>query len=326
MMKKVFFITWAVLAIFACNLAFAQTGYVVKQGDSLSKIANKFYNDPSKWTYIYRANKDLIEDAESIQIGWNLKIPPIDDSKINTEEDSPQDIIRLVTGNNYLPFTDKKLPGGGMLTEIIVRVFEDEKMGKKVEVDYWSWKHGYDATKQGEFLATFPYVWDPEREKDFYFSCNSLYNISLYGFVKKDSSIKYEVPQDLKGLTICRPEGYTTSYLDEFFNDGILTLKQPKEMINCFRLLKQGKVDIVSTDEFEATAIMIKEFGSSEYFKMLNKTFSEGHLYLMFPKSKPGNLNLLYEFDQVFNKLLKDGTLQKIIKRHLKYYQLLLQE
>ncbi len=312
------------------GFALAQsTRYVVKAGDSLSKIAKDFYSDPSKWTHIYRANKNLIKDAERIRVGWNLIIPKLEDVRFkvevtqDVEKDKEASAIRLVTGNEYFPFTDEKLPGDGMITEIVMRAFEE--MGKSTELEFWSWKHGYDATKEGAFVATFPYFKDPEREKDFYFS-KPLFDILLHGFVRKDSSIKYENPKDLHGLSICRPEGYTISYLQDLLDQGILTLKQPKDMKTCFQLLNDGSVHIVSTDEFEAKGIMLKEFGSVEAFKTLDKSFSEGPLHLIFPKSKPENLYLLYEFDQILEKMAKDRTLQKITKRHLMYYKALLEE
>ena len=49
--------------------------YVVKKGDSLSKIAEKVYGDANRWKEIFRANKDQIEDARLIRPGQELRIP-----------------------------------------------------------------------------------------------------------------------------------------------------------------------------------------------------------------------------------------------------------
>lgn len=48
--------------------------YVVKAGDSLSKIAKEFYGDASQWKKIQAAN-DVIRDPDKIQVGWTLQIP-----------------------------------------------------------------------------------------------------------------------------------------------------------------------------------------------------------------------------------------------------------
>jgi len=48
--------------------------YRVKGGDTLSKIANKFYGDPQKWKIIADANH--IRDRRQLKFGQVLKIPP----------------------------------------------------------------------------------------------------------------------------------------------------------------------------------------------------------------------------------------------------------
>ena len=49
--------------------------YVVQAGDSLSKIAKKFYGKANSWNRIFEANKDVIKNPDIIQPGWKLQIP-----------------------------------------------------------------------------------------------------------------------------------------------------------------------------------------------------------------------------------------------------------
>ena len=49
--------------------------YIVQPGDSLSKIAKKFYGNANEWRKIFEANKDRISNPDMIQPGWALKIP-----------------------------------------------------------------------------------------------------------------------------------------------------------------------------------------------------------------------------------------------------------
>ena len=46
--------------------------YVVKSGDSLSKIGAKY---GLSWKELFEANKDIIKNPDLIQPGWKLKIP-----------------------------------------------------------------------------------------------------------------------------------------------------------------------------------------------------------------------------------------------------------
>jgi len=47
----------------------------VVKGDTLSKIAEKYYGDPALYPQIFEANKDILTDPNKIQIGQKLRIP-----------------------------------------------------------------------------------------------------------------------------------------------------------------------------------------------------------------------------------------------------------
>jgi nucleoid-associated protein YgaU len=49
--------------------------YVVKAGDSLSKIAKNAYGDGNAWKRIFEANTDILKDPNKIYPGQKLKIP-----------------------------------------------------------------------------------------------------------------------------------------------------------------------------------------------------------------------------------------------------------
>jgi len=49
--------------------------YVVKSGDSLSKIAKEIWGDAKRWPEIFEANKDKIKDPNLIHPGQELRIP-----------------------------------------------------------------------------------------------------------------------------------------------------------------------------------------------------------------------------------------------------------
>ena len=49
--------------------------YHVKAGDTLSKIAKKFYNDATLWDLIYQANRDALQSPSGIRVGQTLVIP-----------------------------------------------------------------------------------------------------------------------------------------------------------------------------------------------------------------------------------------------------------
>ena len=53
----------------------AARSYVVKSGDSLSKIAKQVYGNTDDWRRIYDANRDIIQDPDLIHPGQTLRLP-----------------------------------------------------------------------------------------------------------------------------------------------------------------------------------------------------------------------------------------------------------
>ena len=51
--------------------------YTVVAGDSLSKIAKRYYGDANKWPRIHEANRDQISNPDLIHPGQRLKIPGV---------------------------------------------------------------------------------------------------------------------------------------------------------------------------------------------------------------------------------------------------------
>ena len=51
--------------------------YEVKKGDSLSKIAKRYYGDPMKYKELFAANQPMLEDPNKIYPGQVLRIPKL---------------------------------------------------------------------------------------------------------------------------------------------------------------------------------------------------------------------------------------------------------
>ena len=58
----------------------AGTPYVVQKGDTLQKVAKKFYGNSAKWYRIYKANKGVLKSADKIRPGQKLTIPALDEA------------------------------------------------------------------------------------------------------------------------------------------------------------------------------------------------------------------------------------------------------
>ncbi len=49
--------------------------YLVRDGDNLSRIAKAVYGSASRWEDIYDANKDVLADPDTLDVGVRLKLP-----------------------------------------------------------------------------------------------------------------------------------------------------------------------------------------------------------------------------------------------------------
>jgi nucleoid-associated protein YgaU len=53
----------------------AKRTHIVQKGDSLWKLAEKYYGDASKWRLIQQANKEIVPRTTALRIGLKLNIP-----------------------------------------------------------------------------------------------------------------------------------------------------------------------------------------------------------------------------------------------------------
>lgn len=49
--------------------------YVIKAGDTLSKLAKRYYGDAMQYPRIFEANREIIEDPDKIFVGQKIRIP-----------------------------------------------------------------------------------------------------------------------------------------------------------------------------------------------------------------------------------------------------------
>lgn len=49
--------------------------YTVESGDNLASIAASHYDDPARYLAIYEANRDVLSDPDSLEVGQVLKLP-----------------------------------------------------------------------------------------------------------------------------------------------------------------------------------------------------------------------------------------------------------
>ena len=226
-----------------------------------------------------------------------------------------ENTIHLVTGNNYPPFTDESLPQRGMITEIVDLAFRE--VGYQAIITFRPWKRGYEETKKGVFVGTFPYIKTEERQQEFYYSqpINTVYTRI---FVTKESSIKRI--EDLPGQRICIPLGYGVSKeFDEMLRKNSFKHEvNPVDLEGCLHMMLSGRKDFFIINEINGWMTIQNTFQTKEHFRALDTIFEEETHHLIVPKTHPDGEKMLELFNRGLERMRQKGRLQEIISKHLK--------
>lgn len=327
MLKKIKLL--ALVAGLACAqsaIAQEQT-YVVKPGDTLSKIAQQFYQDGSNWLPILNANRDQVRRRGGlIYVGTSLRIPDLADDSVQGslfEEEivDGKPLLDVVTGNDYAPFTDKDLPEGGMFSEIVKVAFA--RAGYEPALEFLPWDYGLRATRKSTFLASFPWFETEKRKEDLWYS-RPVYDVLIMAFFRAGEGAEFENIDSLDGKVVCRPDGYFLDDLQPKIDAETITHIAPDTPEDCFNMLVASEVDVVSLNEITGNGA-IASLDLGEKVEPAGTPVAVRSLHIVYPKFHPRTRGIAAQIDAALKEMEEDATVQQIIERHLKlhYAQLL---
>lgn len=310
----------------ACN-----TEYTVGENETIYSIAEKAFGDAEKWTLLFYANERLLTEARfAVQPGDVLILPCEPGSQAADATPLLQDNaeMKLVTGSNYAPFTDRSWPGNGMVTELVNAALEATPEPVSYSIaweDDWS-KHLFPMLDSKQFDMGFPWLKpdcdrtpDNERCANFHFS-DPLVEILIMLFVRKDSGLRHDSDADVIGKTLCRPSGYFTHDLDrhdrQWLSKGLVTLVQADTPEACFELLRGGHVDAVTVNSFLG-ATKIQEMGLGNAIIALERPLSVEGLHVIISKKHWRGTTHLYRLNAGLQALKESDRYNQIIAKHL---------
>jgi len=225
--------------------------------------------------------------------------------------------LTLVTGTNYPPFTGPELPNGGLVTEIVDRVFSEIDPDGGFGVEFAPWTRGYQLSKEGQYLGTFPYVRTPEREEVFHYSDPILAGRERF-FVLEGSNLVFKKNEDLFGKRICSPRGYDQTRFLQYVEPDWIIIDEPADLVDCFRLLAVGRTGLVPIiEEVGLYTIAQAPELDMEQFRILPRVLRTSTLHLIISKAIPGGKDVIAEFNAKLNELRKAGVIDEITARHL---------
>ena len=223
--------------------------------------------------------------------------------------------LKLVTGNDYAPFTDESIFNEGLVTDIVRKAYT--RAGQDITIEFMPWKRGERQVREGTALATFPYAKTKDRENTYKFS-NPLFVVENVPVVAPENANSIESFQDMKGKMGCYPLGWELGVpqLDEMIANGEIEMQNPRSMDSCYRLLDRGRIDFIPADKPTAIIDAKKSLGSLDKVHFEDFVNGQTPLYLMF--SKEVSDKKLENFNEYLDSLKETGEYDKIVEKHMK--------
>ncbi|MEL7544434.1 MAG: transporter substrate-binding domain-containing protein [Pseudomonadota bacterium] len=319
-------------------------------------MSQKVYGDSGKWTVIFYANQDRIGAGNSIIVpGQSIRIPclsgeralPVEATATATvsapttiTQSGLVDRLEFLTADDYAPFTDRALSGGGLITDVVASAMAELNKDEKINIGHKiSWVNDWSAhlnplLTTRAFDLGFPWFKPPcenfdALDKSAQFRCRRLFFSDpifeplILFFVKKDSTFNFRNDAEVAGRSICRPAGYFTFDLDQdgrnWVKDNKVTMVQPPSVEACFRLLESGSVDAVALNEFTGRAAMAK-IGLTDQVRAIERPVSITALRIVVSKTHPHARTMLHYVNSALRKLRETGRFDRIVEKHLTRY------
>jgi len=266
----------------------ACTTYTVQSGDTLGMIAQAAYGSYD-YQMIFNANRDaLAANPNNLPAGLQLILPCEDgrltpDSALNavieeqtarqaaarTNTNIYQPPLRFVTSNDWKPFTDESLTGGGIFVRLATTAMQrggNDRDFTVAYVDHWM-AHIDTLLPTGAFDVSI--AWEsPDCSKldllgEFSVRICTEFDFSLpiyetaYAFNTLVDSPFADAREfaDYAGARICRPEAWPISDLEvQGLVPPLVTYFHPRSPLDCAEMLLNGEVDVYTIEAETAAA------------------------------------------------------------------------
>ena len=327
--------------------------YTIQDGDTLADIAGRAYGQTNKWTLVFYANQKQFGNEPILKTGNQIRVPCLATPKRaavkiepagtgNTDGLSKIEVSRidaklnLLTADDYQPFTDRMLPAGGMITDIMQSAFKAvDEAGGALSYDI-SWVNDWSShlnplLADKVFDMGFPWLQPncknyKELDRPAQFRCDKfffsdpVFEILVVFFTLKDSQFEFASDDEVVGKRICRPVGYFTFDLDKDGRNWVkgqkITLVRPKSVEECFQLLIDKEVDAVALNEFTGRAAL-KTNNIEDKIRVIERPISLAGLHVIVAKTHPRARTFLHYVNSALNQIRENGVYRSIVDEHL---------
>lgn len=253
--------------------------YHVAEGDTLSRIAVRAYGAATRFEDLFRINADTIgDDPSRLRIGMVLDIPcgptpapsaatpaatptqealaPIP-AAVPTTPAAPKrrgGMLRIVTADNWRPYTDETDPDGGMVPDIMKTALSQVAEDDEYQIDFvndWG-AHLDPLIVDGMFDVSFPWVKPDctgaqDADAEVRFRCERLawsdpiFEIVSAVYVKGAPGGGAPTETEITGETICLPADHAINGLVRLgFAPPVIDLVRADSPEDCIEAVAEG--------------------------------------------------------------------------------------
>jgi polar amino acid transport system substrate-binding protein len=219
------------------------------------------------------------------------------------------------------PYVGPELNNNGYVAEIVTEAFK--RSGYTTEIVFYPWARAVNMAQFGMTDGVFPEYYDESRKEKFVYS--SPFPGGPVGLYKrKDTVVSYRVDphlnqtealQDLKEYRFGVVRGYiNTTEFDaaEFLHKEEVS----SDELNIKKLYKR-RIHFMFIDKFVAAYLIRKKFPEYEAeLEFMEPPLEHKLLFIAFSRQAEGYEEKLAAFNSGLAKIIADGTLNQIMKRH----------
>lgn len=226
--------------------------------------------------------------------------------------------VKLATGTDYPPYTDKSLDRGGLFTALVEEIFKAVNIAPNLT--WTNWKACYKRTTKNFFDGTFPYAKTPEREKEVLYSEKVLATDTIF-ITLEDETTDFEHPEKLTKADICKGKGYHSKDVEPYVKAGNLKLHWAIDFDNCLTMLEAKRTKALPISNLVASFQIRKMKDSGKLkketkFKATKKPIYTDGLYFIVGKDNPKAKDLIKSFNEGLQIIKKNGTFDRLVKSY----------
>lgn len=220
--------------------------------------------------------------------------------------------LKLVTGSDYAPYVDDKLPGGGPVTLLVRQAFA--AAGIKTDISVEPWRRGYEGLLARRFDATFPYLPTEQRLRDALFS-DPIVTVRQHLVVAVGNEKAAMATGWMKGRRVCAAIGYgLPPWLDLLIQQGDVSRVTPTQQRNCLSMVVAGRADFMVEDDRIAIARRATAGEREKLTTVPGPAASQSTLHLIVARDHPHGRQILDSFNQGLGRLRADGLLPELLR------------